>query len=588
MFEKAQKISRIALIAFAMLLVSAISSASESEEILHPQSLDYTGINALKEADPNLTGSGVKFAVISRSITYTDGQPQNDYQPNSRHNCFAEKQFSFYDQNDLPTAISPHSTAICSILFGNDPNASNPELGKFHYQGVVPAATADIYEFWHFLTDNIFPHTPPDADVITASIGNHFEDWWTRGIEAIAEHHGLIIVAGIGNGENAYDPALYPAAGANVIGVGVIDSAKAKEIGIDLRQFGLAHPEHSSFGPTVNGRAKPDIVAPGNCLAADANDANGYEPTGSWASFSTPIVAGTVGLLVQKAKLDTDLSQAVSPQGGNCVIKAILLNSATKLPYWHKGKLPKEDDHETPLDYIQGAGMLNALNAYKHLTAGLQKPDSNAAGSTIGWDNNQLTKNSENVYKITLADSADKFITATITWNRHYDSNYPFESIPAKDADLRLELWAVDVNEPNNDYLLDYSDSQIDNVEHLYSQTDANYTDYEIVVSYAELDDPNRIPPTQRYGLAWNVTEKPDSNNILAYDLNIDGIVDQSDFVVFIDSLLREHQLPESYILGDINSDGVLDVNDIEILWKQMGRKADWVGVTAGEPVNEN
>ncbi len=277
-------------------------------------------------------------------------------------------------------------------MFGEDPDAFNKRVGQFSYEGVVPQSKADIYEFWNFLANNVFTNLPPEADVVTASIGSPFEDWWTRGIQSMAEQYGLIVVAGIGNGTNAHDTVLYPGAGANVIGVGVVDSVNAGDPAIKLAQFSLAYPEHSSSGPTADGRCKPDIVAPGNCLAAVVKEPNYYEPTGNWSSFSTPVVAGVVGLLVQKAREDPALSAALLPAGGNCVMKAILLNSATKLPFWHKGRLSKDDDHFVPLDYIQGAGMVNAVGAYEQLVSGRYEPNDVPA---VGWDLNHLRK-SEN------------------------------------------------------------------------------------------------------------------------------------------------------------------------------------------------
>jgi hypothetical protein len=423
---------------------------------------------------------------------------------------------------------------------------------------------------------------PPDANIVTASFGTQFEDWWTRGIEALIEQNGLIVVAGIGNGSNAYDPLLYPGAGANVIGVGVVDSVNAENFSAKLANFSYPIPEHSSVGPTSDGRCKPDIVAPGNCLTActasltgDANDPSSYEPTGNWSSFSTPIVTGAIGLLVQKAKEDPDLSAAIAKDGGNCVMKAILLNSAKKLPFWHKGKLEKDDDHEVPLDFIQGAGMLNAVDAYKNLIAGLNK---SGDVPEIGWDNNQLQKNEilQNVYKINIANPENEFITATVVWNQHYNSIYPFEPMPYKNANLRLELWAIDTNEPNNNYLLDYSDSKVDNVEHIYTSVDANYTNYELVVTFSNIDDPNQIPEEQRYGLAWNVSKKQDSDNILWYDLNADGIVNEADFAVLLNNLLTSVKSPESYLLGDINANGVIDANDLQILTDHQNLKAGW------------
>ncbi len=588
MIQTAEKLLVLGLMSlmvalFAPMSVVAAAEDQTAEEVLQPQALNYAGIYQLRQIEPDLTGSGVKFAVICRSITYIDGEPQNDYRPSTRHNCFKTKQFRFNDQADLPAGISPHSTAICSILLGEDPNASNPEMGQFYYQGLAPQAQADVYEFWHFLINNVFTHSPPDADVVTTSIGSQFEDWWTRGIESLAQHYGLIVVAGVGNGLNVHDPLLFPGAAANIIGVGVIDSVNTEELATNLAHFALAYPQHSSFGPTADGRCKPDIVAPGNCLAADANDRNRYEPTGNWSSFSTPIVAGTIGLLVQKAKQDPNLSQAVSPQGGNCLIKAILLNSATKLPYWHKGQLRKDDDHYVPLDYIQGAGMLNAPQAYKHLIAGRSKQGNI---STTGWDLNHLQKSKklQNTYKMTFTEPTNKLITATVVWNRRYNSVYPFEPTPEKDANLRLELWAVDPNDPNNDYLLDYSDSKLDNLEHIYCQADANYTNYEILVSYSDIRHSNQTDTTHRYGLAWNVSEKQTTDNIFWYDLNADGIVDESDFTILLENWAKSQQSPESYSLGDINTDGVIDTDDLQILLNHKNLKANWYKEEQSKP----
>jgi len=582
MEQSIKKITWLLITASAALLAFTSNTTGGEGLQLQPQGLNHSGIYALRQIEPDLTGSGVKFAVICRSIMYIDGEPQNDYRPNVRHKCFGDTKFGFHDRTELPAGISPHSTAICSILFGEDRTAFNSQLGQFYYQGAAPQAQADIYEFWHFLINNVLSCSPPDADIVVTGIGSQSEDWWTRGIDSLAEHHGLIIVAGIGNGLNANDPVLYPSAAANVIGVGVVSSVDTKNLATKLAHFALAYPEISSFGPTGDGRCKPDIVAPGNSLAADAYDPNRYEPTGNWSSFSTPVVAGTIGLLVQKAKQDPRLDSAVSQDGGNCVIKAIMLNSATKLPFWHKGQISIDDDHIVPLDYIQGAGMLNAVAAYEQLVAG-----QNAPGDcpTAGWDLNQLDKPAsgeagsetlQNIYKIKLAEPKDKFITVTAAWNKHYSSYYPFKSLPDKDADLRLELWAVDLDNPDNDYLLDYSDSSVDNVEHIYAAADANYTNYEIVISVSDVEKEQETPKTQQYGLAWKTNAKQDNDSIFWYDLNADGIVNESDLTILLNSLLAGNKSSKTYLLGDINSDGAIDINDLKIFIEHNNLKAHW------------
>jgi hypothetical protein len=310
-------------------------------------------------------------------------------------------------------------------------------------------------------------------------------------------------------------------------------------------------------------------------MAADVNGPDSYEPTGNWSSFSTPTVAGVVGLLVQKARQEPGLSLALSRIGGNSLMKAILMNSATKLPYWHKGRLEKDDDHEAPLDYVQGAGMLDAVGAYMQLTAGPNKPGDVCP---IAWDLNYLEKRErvENVYQIALPQPADKIITITAAWNRHYTRSLPFVPIRAKDTNLRLELWAVDKEDPNNDYLLDYSDSCVDNVEHIYCRADANYTNYEIVLSMGDADDPNYIGTIQHYGLAWNIADAPESEPIFWYDLNADGVVDDSDLATLINYWIAKVQTPGSYFLGDINTNGAFDVNDVEAFLQYKDTRADW------------
>jgi len=227
------------------------------------------------------------------------------------------------------------------------------------------------------------------------------------------------------------------------------------------------------------------------------------------------------------------------------------------MPYWHKGLLQTDDDHIAPLDHIQGAGMLNAVGAYNHLIAGLNKPGDIP---TIGWDLNQLdnTQSLQNVYKITLTEPADKFITATAIWNKHYRSTYPFESAPERDSNLRLELWAVDPSNSSNDYLLDYSDSNVDNVEHIYVPAD------------------REIAIAQRYALAWNISDKQDSDSIFWYDLNADGIVSEPDFTILLNNILNSTKSPESYLLGDINADGLIDIDDFKILIEHNNPQADW------------
>ena len=130
-----------------------------------------------------------------------------------------------------------------------------------------------------------------------------------------------------------------------------------------------------------------------------------------------------------------------------------------------------------------------------------------------------------------IPEGVSEYITVTLVWNKHYAHEYPFESMPELDSDLRLELWAVDTDKTERDYLIDYSDSANDNVEHIYCAVDPNYSTYEIVVMFGEGGFDQE---TERYGLAWNVRRADSIDNIWWQDLNNDGNVDSLDHVISV------------------------------------------------------
>lgn len=563
---------------FAVLAGSvALAGAAGGQDgsALQPQGLNWVGIHALRELEPSLTGAGVGFGLVCRSFTYSeDGEPQNDYRPNVDHSCFQNANLRFYDEAAVPAGVSPHSTAICSILFGEDPEGVASYLPPFLYQGAVPAAEGKIYEFWHFVADYVLTGEIPDIDIVAASFGQPFEDWWTRVFESLIDRDGLVVVASIGNGSNASDPPFYPGAGPNAIGVGVVSSVNAKDPATKLAHFALAYPEQSSSGPTDDGRCKPDLIAPGNCLVAETNGRQDYAMSGSWSSFSTPVTAGVVGLLVQTARQDRRLGGILSPNGGNCAVKAILMSSATKLPYWHKGRVGGEDDDEVPLDHVQGAGMVNALGAHRLLTAGRVRPGGIA---TIGWDLNELDRTTtfQQVYRMVVDEPADKVLTVTLAWNRHYEQKYPFKRIGDRDSDLRLDVLAIDPQDSSKDRVFS-SDSKVDNVEHIWVETSPEYALYEIVVSYSDPDAGVSSDIPERYGVAWELSDKVPDDSILKHDLNADGIVDEIDLGILMNNLAVVETSPEAYTIGDVNTDGSIDIRDIEELNANRNRKASW------------
>jgi len=542
------------------------TALAEDPTPTQPAALGYAGIFEVRQNNPDLTGEGVTIAAVCRSLTYIDDYPQDDYRLNIDHNCFGQSSITFIDSVDPLAGFSDHATAIGAILCGSDPNGFLHETGYFKYEGAAPNANLNVHEFWRFLVNYIYGGRQIEADVLTFSVGVGFEEWWTRGIEALVEKTGLVTVAGIGNGAEVYDPLLYPAASCNVIGVGVIDSVMCTNIAKTLGNFSIPFREHSSCGPTYDRRAKPDIVAPGNCLAPLPEGRDQYDITGDFTSFATPIVSGTTALLIQKAKEESDLQAVLSNNNANCVIKAILLSSADKLPGWHKGHAAKSDDHLAVLDQEQGAGAIDAVGALELLAAGQNKAGIVKAN---GWDNGTIENEqpAENVYEFELAESnEEQFITATLSWNLHYIDKYPFER-DAQQTDLRLELWATGNDDDQREYLLDHSDSATDNLEHIHYAVDPNYNNYKLIVTLG--DKHQDSTGLQHYGLAWQTTKKVEKD-IYWYDLNGDDKIDNMDIGMMLESMSADREKASYRLIGDINLDGALDVEDVKLL---MSRK---------------
>ncbi|MBW8017481.1 MAG: S8 family serine peptidase [Planctomycetes bacterium] len=564
-YNRPRAASLTAVLLVAILLFCSAASAAPT----HPVALEYTHTRQLQQLH-SLDGTGTTITSVCRSMTYIDGKPQMDYNWNTGHNCFTGGDINV---SDGLGSVSTHATSIGGILVGNDPKASHPDFGEFQYLGAAPGATVKISEFWRFISNFTTGGKKVDTDILTMSVGVVFESWWTRRLELLAAQEGTVIVAGIGNGYDVCDPAYFPAAGANVIGVGVIDPIKTALQYVGLEVFSLPRPAHSSCGPTTDGRCGVDIVAPGNCIVPDADSPDGYGVTGSWSSFATPVVAGTAALLTQHAKADKSLAPAVAKDGGNCVMKSILLNSARKLPYWHKGAATTADDHDYSLDFQQGAGALDAIAAFNQLDAGIQGTGNVA---DMGWDSGTIARRHDSLkfYRFDVDEPAGKVISVTLTWNRHYKTEYPYLADYDADRDLRVELWAVDKDRPGSEVMLDYCDTVDDNIEHIYYKTSDKYRSYEIIVMSndgpVEGNTSDASISRERYALAWSTTEIPTEKQIEWSDIDGNGTVDMDDLKLLI---LRADTSPDTkngYVTGDLNMDGKIDTEDVSELIKEI------------------
>ena len=224
----------------------------------------------------------------------------------------------------------------------------------------------------------------------------------------------------------------------------------------------------------------------------------------NFTSFATPVVSGAAAILHQTGAGTDAVKQEV--------IKATILAGATKDDVggtW-------SNSPTQPLDSVFGAGELNVLNNHIIQTGGeVDGGISTSTTSTVGpngWDyEEEILANDERLYEIIVDDDETLLdLSIALTWNREIVNGRRFFGFSAEAnplANLSLEL--VDsLNEP-----VDSSNSELDNVEHIYFQNLYAGT-YLLKVSNLS----NNV--STDYGLAFRSTSIPSIPAVVDVEVN--------------------------------------------------------------------
>lgn len=250
-------------------------------------------------------------------------------------------------------------------------------------------------------------------------------------------------------GYTGYDCLPYGATAKNILLVGSIN-----EVGGDGRYNGpssVTASSFSSFGPTDDGRIKPDVVTQGSHVRV-ASTNNSYFSNGNGTSFSSPSVTG-IALLLQQLyhQLHNEYMNAAE-------LKALLLNTTNEL-----GSAPGPD-------YQYGFGLVDAFQA---------------ANLIVDANNNEavILKGTKGVDELTynLTATGDAPIRATLVWidpaKPLSELNFEVNNRTAmlvNDLDLRITEnssfteympWTLDVENPSAAAVP--GDNVLDNVEQI-------------------------------------------------------------------------------------------------------------------------
>lgn len=281
-----------------------------------------------------------------------------------------------------------HATHVAGTIAGN--GAGSFAAGGFERQWRGMAPSAEIYSWSseHPLTDlndsnqgivisnNSWGYSASDGEIDCSSLWGSYA-YNAPEYDQIVHDKNITAVFAAGNErdrnvcgqestllDSRYGNVLPPSTGKNVISVGASESNTDATL-----------PNFTSWGPTQDGRIKPDLVAPG-CKAINDMGVTSTAPGDGYAvscgtSLAAPAVSGISALVYQQFKKQTNRDPRPS------TIKALLIDGAKDLT-GNGYLLPGPD-------YASGYGRVDAKSSIDLLKAGAFVEGTVANGGRAGY-----------------------------------------------------------------------------------------------------------------------------------------------------------------------------------------------------------
>jgi hypothetical protein len=260
------------------------------------ESLDELGV--LQAHEMGFWGSGVRVGILDG--TFMDGHVSLRKRPPLSTRDFVDQDASVYSElADLPGSDS-HGTALWSLISGDFPgliigSAPGVDILLARIRGFDPLSLVDE-DRWVAGLEWL---ESQGARIVLSGIGfREFSDASysfgeldgdgtpaTRAADQAAQR-GVLVVAPVGNGGSGIGTLEAPSDGDSVLAVGAVDS----------RGFSAAF---SAFGPTADGRAKPDLYAPGMILEAASGAGSHSLEQVSGTEFAAALLSGALALAVE-------------------------------------------------------------------------------------------------------------------------------------------------------------------------------------------------------------------------------------------------------------------------------------------------
>jgi hypothetical protein len=502
--------------------------------------LDQIGVTQLWQVQPGLTGVGVP--VVMAEASHSDETPPGSGVWVSRNDFEVSSSVT----KGIPTTYI-NSEGLVATTFPNTIGVESVHadaVGENFFGAVGPAP--DVSQIANIEADYFLNHFMAAGNAAPARIVNMsfivplddptMQPLYEQVMDNYVVQRGMILVAASGgmSGE-----IYFPGSAMNAIAVG-------------------AYTALVTQGPTVDGRSKPDLVAP-----ADA------------ASYAAPQVSAISALLVQAGTANMGGASTATSAVDARTIKVLLLSGAVKPAGW-------TNTDTSPLDTRFGAGIVNAYGSYTILAAG-QKPatttthtsslggahdaiNTGTSQERAGWNLGVITNEANNRtdavshYLLNLASMGGSAFTATLTWYHpvsqsvaNGDANYTISGLN------NLDLFLYDAATNTR---IAASTSLVDNLEHVFVQAlPGGQYDLQVLKHGGGPGNSDWVSVSEEYALAWRAT--------LQGDANMDGAVDAFDLNTVAASWQAGGKL---WTDGDFTGDGVVNAFDLNAL------AANWQG----------
>jgi len=434
------------------------------------------GMTLLETTTTNLNGGGVQVAQVEG-----DSPAAGDFNVNPSAVDQPMGRFSYYSINGCTTNFpnseggeSGHADEVAQSFYGLSTGVAPKVAHVDNYDASVfvtvgGLGTIGLGPYLVYLPGININDPVVNQSFVVSSATTNKQTAVDSSYDNYAAQYNTLFVSAIGNG-GAVNP---PSTCYNGLGVGAFGGS-------------------SSMGPTPdNGRAKPDLMAPGSAT-----------------SFSTPLVSGAAAVLIQ-AGLRGDGGADTNSAVAICTLKALLINGAIKPVGW-------TNLSPSPLDAYYGAGVLNVFDSYHQLAGGKQGYNATSsvitgaahpppgapasAGVLSGWDFNTNTSSSTRdgvnhyYFNVTNGRAGATFTTtATLVWNRQQNQT----------AINNLGLFLYNTANSN---LVAASISRVDNVQHVWvPRLPAGQYDLQVW----KAGGTNLVSPAETYALAFEFFSVP-------------------------------------------------------------------------------